>query len=45
MIDFIEHHVEQNGFEDSQNELPIILKLIEWGIPKVNRHEGWEQRP
>lgn len=44
MIDSIEQHIEKNGFEDTDNELPIALKLIEWSIPKEERREGWEFR-
>lgn len=44
MIDSIEQHIEKNGFEDTDNELPIVLKLIEWSIPKDERREDWEFR-
>lgn len=44
MQDSIELHVEKKGFEDTENELSIVLKLIEWSIPKADRREGWEFR-
>ena len=44
MIDSIEQHVKNSEFVDTENQLPVLLKLIEWSIPKSERRVGWEFR-
>lgn len=39
MIDTIQDHAKKVGFDDKENELPVLLKMIEHSIPLENHRD------